>query len=266
MYLILLQLTPLFFIQNTNFNLSNLFKFLSKINPFIKLTTLNKSKTYNTIYKYQNTLHKSFYIFIKLSLSSQKLTLKPHHSFKSFFVKNKLNGSSLILNISKIRNKYFTFFSLILNMYFYKLPMLIFGHVFFKSEILSINWVHLSKFIYKLRLNDIILFITPFKRSQHLIKIFKLIKKSILKYAFIIDTTYHATTIEYLNKLSVLTIGPIPIIYNSKDLDITLPITTDNIFLQHFFLKLILSIKKYTEYKNYNLVLNLWRRHKTKYL
>jgi hypothetical protein len=144
--------------------------------------------------------------------------------------------------------------------------MLAFGNIFFKSEILSLNWQILPTLPYKFRLKNIIFFITPLKKSDYSIKILNIITKSLFNYAFVLDTYYHKNTLNYLNDLGVLTMGPVPVIYNAKNLDIALPITADNIFLQYFFIKCTLIIKKFVEYKKYNFKIKLWSNWKTIYI
>jgi hypothetical protein len=62
----------------------------------------------------------------------------------------------------------------------------------------------------------------------------------------------------------VLTIGPVPILYNSKDLDITIPIVSDNLFIYHFFIQLLLNIKTQVEYEKFSFLLKNYLYFKTK--
>lgn len=95
-------------------------------------------------FKLKSTVNKSFSSYIFLCIFSQKLSLKIHHSFLSFFVKNSRKDSINILSINKLYSKYSNSIIFIYNIFFYKLKTLLFGNLFFKHEVNSLNWLDLS--------------------------------------------------------------------------------------------------------------------------
>lgn len=84
-------------------------------------------------------------------------------------------------------------------------------------------------------------------------KLLKLISHTNLNNIIVLDALYHKTTIFFIRNLSIITIGPLSINMNYKDLDIVIPISHDNIFFQSFFLHIILNFKKLAELNTYTI-------------
>lgn len=68
---------------------------------------------------------------------------------------------------------------------------------------------------------------------------------------FILDLIYHKTTVFFMRNLSILTIGPLAVNMDYKDLDIVVPISNDNITSQAFFLYILLFYRRLSELNNY---------------
>jgi len=202
-------------------------------------------------HKYKSFLNKSFNTYTNISLFSQTKTLKPHYSFYSFFIKNHNQNSSYILNISKFYNKYINTLTFVINTFYYRLDVVFFGNTFFKNEILSMNWLFLTKYNINLRLNQLLLFVNPLNRSVLSTNILKQLLQVYSINAFIYDVLLHSTTINLLHKLNVVTLGTVPITYNAKTLDIVIPVSTDSIFSQFFVLQLTSKVRKIVEYNRY---------------
>jgi hypothetical protein len=103
----------------------------------------------------------------------------------------------------------------------------------------------------KTYLSNLIFFVKPLRRNEFSRKLLKLITYIKVKNAFILDYEYHKNTTFLLQTLSVLTIGPLPVSSNYKNIDIVIPSIGDNLFLQFFFIKLIFFHKKYSEHVKY---------------
>ena len=110
-----------------SFNLNNVWYFsnlkLFDNNPFFrkisKTPFISTYKNYTINFKNSIYLKKSFLTYIKLNISTQNLTLKPHHSFKSFFIQGTFNGSMLVLSVNKFYNKYTNVLQLVSNLFYY---------------------------------------------------------------------------------------------------------------------------------------------------
>ena len=96
-----------------------------------------------------------------------------------------------------------------------------------------------SKFFFKLKLklNKLLLFVTPLSRRGSLQKIIYFITRNASTNVFVLDLLYHQTTVKFLKKTTTLLIEPVPITHNIKNLDVVILIFTNNIFSQLFFSK-----------------------------
>ena len=168
-----------------------------------------------------------------------------------FFTQGSYGKGSLILSVHKFYHRYVTTFHLIFTMFFYKLKVTFFGNFFLKNEIISLNWVFLPHIFLKLRLNKLLLFITPLGRRGYLQKVVYFITKNASTNVFIFDLLYHQTTIKFLKKTPTLLIGPVPVTHDTKNLDIVIPVSTDNIFFLFFLIKTILTISRWVEHARY---------------
>jgi hypothetical protein len=62
--------------------------------------------------------------------------------------------------------------------------------------------------------------------------------------AFVIDLYYHKNTLHFLNKFKFVTIGPVPLFSNLYTFYISLPVVSNSVFSNLFFLRLVLKLKK----------------------
>merc|ERR1711976_351187 len=109
----------------------------------------------------------------------------------------------------------------------------------------------LLQFNLKLRLNQMLMFITPLHYNQFSKKLFNFYKYHKISTVFVFDTFYHKKTLTYLNNLSLLTIGPLAVTNNLKTLDIAIPVSNENIFCQLFTLQIINFNKLSSNYHKY---------------
>ncbi len=82
-------------------------------------------------------------------------------------------------------------------------------------------------------------------------KIINLLKLKGVSNVFVFDSKYHSTTLNYLHKLSILSIGPLSITQDLKTLDIVIPTSHDNLFLDFFLIKTFITIKSLVESDKY---------------
>lgn len=91
-------------------------------------------------------LMRSFKTYMKINIHNPS-NLRVHSSFFSSYLSFYAANVSVI-NIRKFFQYYKTFFNFISNVFYYKLPFLSFGSTSFKKDILSLNWLYLSRFNY----------------------------------------------------------------------------------------------------------------------
>jgi hypothetical protein len=168
-------------------------------------------------------------------------------------------GSGYVFNTQKFFKKFSNIVSLVCNLFYYRIQILAFGPSLLKNEVLSLNWSVNNVLKTKLRLTHATLFHVPFNNSFYGTRVLKFFKTLFsLNTACILDLNQHRVTLTSLNNLSIFVFGPVPVVYNSKNFDLTLPITNESIFLQHFFLKLIIGLRRGTEFNIFLLRYKVW--------
>jgi ribosomal protein S2 len=79
-----------------------------------------------------------------------------------------------------------------------------------------------------------------------------------LNNSIILDINYHKSTLMYLDKLSVFTLGVVPTSYDIKSVDLAIPVNIDNLFTQLFIVRLLVKFIKISENTKYTDYSNLW--------
>ena len=220
-------------------NITKVYKHTGQLSLVNNNVTLKK--------KLSNQLFNSY---LTISANMYTSVCKLHSSFKSFFIKQSSKGSSII-NLVKFFNNWLSMSSHLYDTLTYKIKPMFFGTTFFKKEIYTLNWLSLATTDTNLRLSKVLFFITPIDRTVTSDKIIKLITLKGVTNALVFDTQYHKTTLDYLHKFTVFTLGAVPVTYDAKVVDFAIPISSDNIFTQLFILKLVNKFSKNIEYNEY---------------
>jgi hypothetical protein len=105
---------------------------------------------------------------------------------------------------------------------------------FFNTKLIK-SW---GKFI------DSFIFFLNNKTSMSTEFYFKKIKSMGYTVFMVVDIYYHKKTLFYLNKLGLLTVGPVPVYANMYTLFISLPTSSNSVFSNLFFLRLVMRVKK----------------------
>jgi hypothetical protein len=244
-------------------NILNLVNVYANIAP--TTTKINKKRhllvCLESIKKHKILYKKTFISYLNISLHTPTNTFKIHPSFNHLYLRQSVKGS-LIINLLKFFSNWVNISTYLYNTLFYNLKPLLFGTVFFKNEVHSFNWLSLTKLNLNMRLSKTLIFTTPIKRNSVSNKIVKVLFGESVNTSIILDISYHKTTLDYLHKLSVFTVGIVPTTYNAKVVDLALPISVDNIFSQLFILKLLVKTGKFVEYDRYNYYKHLWHSYR----
>jgi len=184
-----------------------------------------------------------FKLYMQVNYTTNFLTTKTHTSASENLFSFSKKGL-LATNISKIFQKWKNFYYLMFNLYFYKIKILTFGTTFFIKEIQSLNWKSSSIIKTMWRYTHIFLFFTQNKLEVIGVTLFKHLQYSGYNSALLLDIIYHKYTLNYLTKLNYYTIGVVASTTNHKLVDVAIPISTDSLFLQLFFLRTALKIRQ----------------------
>lgn len=202
-------------------------------------------------------LFKLFRSFIQTNLytSNRYFDLHPYW-YCNFFKKSK--GNIVFYNILKTFTRFKVFYLLMFNLFFYRINLVIFGNIFLKNEVNSLNFNlnYMLKSVWRL-INPFI-FIKPNRISNSGWLVFSRLRFYNLNIALILDVFYHKHTIYYLKSNDFYSIGLIPINYNPRLVNFPIPTTSDSFFNQLFFIQLITKLRKSTEQINFNTYTRLW--------
>lgn len=235
-------------LPNIILNINSFVNFRYSYNKFhLKNSTyyLKSLKNFNT----PSGIYKSvFYSFIKLNSWIKNKGLKTHHSFSTYYFYN--NKSNIgFFNIRRTFNLWLNVVNFLRNIVFYKNLYTVFGNSYFKYEVLSLNYLLNKKFSIW-RYTHLLIFFISNKLTQALEHYLSYLILQDIRLAFIVDIFYHKRTVDILRKMKFILIGPIPVTANLYALDIALPISSNSIFSNLFFMRLLLFIKR--DVSNFN--------------
>lgn len=237
-FLYLIKLKNLVVLTSTFKKNSFKYNFKSLDTNVINKIKLNFFKKYPKQHYFKN-LFKSY---IYLNTWSEKFKLSVHPTLSQYYYYNSHFNTGL-LNLKKLNNVWKNLLNFILNIFFFQLNFVTFSNSYFKYEtlLLNIQLISLIKYLYKYTSSFV--FLLNNKNRTILNLYFDFLKKSKCNILFIIDTYYNKNVIYLSNKFNLISIGPVPINNNLYILDIALPISSNSIFSNLFFLRLILKLK-----------------------
>ena len=240
----------------TNFKLPNNLNLLLLNNIYLPVnfkimffSLLNPKTTKNMPYKsFKTSIHqtwskKLYLTYVKLNSGFHQNTLQPHSSQQIYYYLNKQLNIG-ILNITKLINVWHNILTFIENIFFYSIEYLIFANNYFKYESLSLNWKKLSLIKSFWRYTYPFIFFLNNKTTQKTELYFRFLLQKGFRVSFVIDIFYHKKTIFYFNKLKFISIGPVPISSNLYLLNLSLPVNSNSIFSNLFFIRFLLKLKK----------------------
>lgn len=185
-----------------------------------------------------------FKTFVKFSSTRNSNYFNKSFSLKFFFYSP--NGKELALSLNKMFIKWKTFYLLLFNVFYYEISFLVFSNSFFQREILALNWTQFDNPI----MCSMFRYIKPFltlklgqivNYGSYLFRILRLNNVSI---SLVTDLLYHNKTLYYLklNRFFIIGLTNSSSLY--KDVDVVLPINSNSIFTQLFFIRFLVLIKK----------------------
>ena len=214
-----------------------------------------KFKKKNTDNLLNKRLFMSF-LYLNTWLPTPRVTVHPSFNVFYFFNKNLNLGCFNIKRLFSLWNNIIIF---VTNIFFYNINCLAFGTSYFKYEILSLNWslIKFNKLLWKYT-EAFTFFLsnnTTLKNQYY----FSFLLTLNYRISFVNDIYYHKKTIYYFNLFKYISVGPVPISSNFYLLTLALPASSNFLFSNLFFFRLLLKLKKnnvkllYDNYKNIKL-------------
>jgi len=88
--------------------------------------------------------------------------------------------------------------------------------------------------------------------------IFKKLSQNNVNTVFLTDVKYHEKNLYYLKKFNITTIGLVSYNLNPWLVTYAIPTATNSLFIQYFFIKLLIYFQQYSLNRQYNLYKQLW--------
>lgn len=215
-------------------------KILYKYNDF-------KQVRFNTsILKPMNNSSSLFRVYTTLLTQNINSYQQIHPTQRLYFLLN-TSMNTQTFNLSKLKLKWNSIYNLLFNMFYYEIPLLTFATRIFRKELLSLNWT-LNK--------TIISFWKYIEPSFYLVKnkiirneyfLFSNLNKKGYHTALVFDILYHHKTLFTLKRNNFYTIGLVPTQFTLFSVNSAIPVNSNNVYMQLFFLRFVIFIKKQTK-------------------
>lgn len=228
-------------LNNFNLKQSNKVIFQTKFNIKKYETNFVKNKL---IFKKSN-LHfdkSNFYFFIKMNTWLINKKLKVHHSFTNYYYYSSPNIG--ILSLGRMLNLWNNITLFINNIFFFKINYIIFSNIYFKYETLSLNWSITKHLSFLWRYSNFFFFFTKNKATFYVESFFRFLLSRGFNLSFIVDLNYHKTSLFYLNKFRFISVGPVPLSSSLYSISIALPVSSNSIFSNLFFIRFLIKLNK----------------------
>lgn len=224
---------------------------------FIKTSQLKTQAT--ALIGFNESYNKSlFELYLHFTRVSPTTFFKPHGNFSPFFITN-LTGKSTFINVSKTYSRWLQFNQFLENLFRNELKCFIFSVKPLRQECTSFNWTE-KCFDYELfKKSTPYFFKKDIQFGSDSITIFNRFERSGLSTAFITDSQYHWKNLYYLRRVGVYTISPVSLNSNPWDVHFSLPVGSNNLISQYFFVKLLTSKKHQAKYAKFKMLQKQWR-------
>lgn len=188
--------------------------------------------------------------FLHLNTWITNPSLEVHHSFITFYYFNKQSNLG-VFNLKRVLTVWTNVLNFVQNLFFFNLTYVFFSSSYFKYESLSFNWMKNNHLKSLWRYTNPFIFFLNNKTTLYNDIFFKLLSKKAINISFLVDVYYHKRTVYYLQKYKFTTIGPVPISSSFYLLNITFPTSSNSVFSNLFFIRLITRVKKMVLYNKY---------------
>ena len=223
---------------------------------FLKTTQLKIQR--NASVTFDNCYNKSlFELYLQFTQISPTTFFKPHGNFVPFFITN-LTGKATFVNIAKTYSRWLQFNQLLDNLFLNELKCFIFSVKPFRQECTAFNWTE-KCFDYELfRKSTPYFFKKDIQFGSDSITIFNRFERAGLATAFVTDSQYHWKNLYYLRRVGVYTISPIALNNNPWDVHFSLPVSSNNLISQYFFVKLLTAKKHQAKVAKFQTLRKSW--------
>ncbi len=219
----------------------------NQINPKVRLQKSNRD--FNL-----------YFLYLRFSFKNIVFFFKPHSHFRLFF--NFTTRDNIVsLSTSRFFNRWTDTQLFISNLFFYNFKILSFGNKFLWNEILALNWLSYRSTPRTHFLPTRPFFFKDFILTSQNERIFSNLLSHGLEILFIVDAAKHINTVFFFKTLNSFVIGLVPINFNPWEFSYPIPIFSQNLLLQFYFLKLLFNIYYFNQKEKFSLLKQLWTQN-----
>lgn len=191
-----------------------------------------------------------FKCFLIVNTFFSKRYLTPHASFRQFYFYNHHNNIG-VWSLSKLFTSWQETLFLIQNIMNFKIKYFVFTSSYFRYESLALNWKSITLLKNLWRYTTPFIFFLNNKTTSANDNYFARLKTSDVHLFFIVDPIYHTKTLHYCWKYKFLTVGPVSIAANFYTLNYPIPVATNSVFSNLFFLRLLFKLEVLSSETNF---------------
>lgn len=214
---------------------------------FINSTKNSQKKFY---FQLNSSINNFFNALSLFNFFFNKNFFSPHHNFDYYILKSSKNNL-IVVKFQKFYKRWADSLNFLFNLYFYELKPLVFGNLFFKKEILAINWNYkiFDFFLWRYYYSFFIEKRIQFDNLSNYF--FTQVKTFNVRFFLITDVFNHYKNFYFFKKNYFFTIGVINIFTNPWMTDYPFFLFSDNYISQLFFFKLLIFFYKKGLYLKY---------------
>jgi hypothetical protein len=184
---------------------------------------------------------------------------KPHFRFKLFF-NCQVNSDIFTLNMVKLFNRWTSSLTLIINLIYHELNLLAFGSKTFETEVLTINWNTLKLGTKLYDTSNQTLFFKNIKQSAWIRSILSRFNRGTQEVFFFFDLTVRTKNLIWFKKFTCYKMGLVPSNYDPYSIDYPIPILSQNLLVQYYFIKVYFFLNFYARNLLFNKQKSLWKQ------
>lgn len=199
-----------------------------------------------------------FRTYIDYSYLSTTMYFKPHSNFRLFY-QAYTNRDLQVTNLSTQYTRWVNTYNLLFNLFYNRLLLLTFGPKTLKTELISLNWAAQTSDFQLFLATAPAFWLSDSVFGSDTTLAFERLKRLNPTSALVLDVGVHKKSLYYLKSQSIFTIGLIPVNQNPWEVSYPIPALSTNLFVQYYFIKLLIFIKQTAESAYYKQMRSLWK-------
>ena len=216
-------------------------------NSYFKQPVLDETYVNKILYTESTQKYVLFFMYLDFANITSSQFSRIHTHNRGFFLDEDMYPANPYLNIQKVYKKWVHFHSFLINLFYVHTCIFMYSTKLLKNEVLSFNWSYdlLPYSLFKQVSNYF--FFKGSRYGEQPDIIYNNFLEERIEVAFISDLQYHVKSIFHLKNCGVFLLGPVPYGMSPWSLHYSIPVASNTLFTQYFFIKLLLHIRQMSE-------------------